>query len=582
MKQVIPAILLAALLVIFFAGMPLLTTCRLPAVKKSSKMGKRDWRSLLLIMVCYGAVAFWDLGNTISPESFVPMENDEAVITFSEPQELAKIWLFSGVGIGHYEIYTSEDGQNWTMAEAFSQTHVEVLKWNEVTLPMSRPVRAVWIRGTGSPWLGEISFVNGAGERPAFTCTLAELCDEADTVPETSSYRNSSYFDEIYHARTAWEHLHGVWPYEISHPPLGKEILSLGILLFGMTPFGWRFSGTVAGILMLPVMYLFLKRLFGGRKIPAAGTILLAAGFMHFTQTRIATIDSYAVLFILLMFYFMYRFVTEEKLSMLALCGVCFGLGAASKWTCLYAGAGLAVIWLIFWIGKIARKEERAVSRFLLNIPFCLVFFVLIPGLIYYLSYIPYGTAENCRPFSADYTKLVLDNQSFMFTYHAGIVAEHPYSSKWYQWVLNIRPILYYLEYFDDGTRSSIAAFVNPAICWGGLISVLVLLFMAVYRRDGKAGFLLAAYFSGLIPWMFITRLTFEYHYFASAVMLPVALCYIFALMRENGKRWKPYVFGFTLVSVLLFVLFFPVLGGMRVNGSLAHDLLAWLPTWPI
>ena len=48
MKQFIPAILLAALLVIFFAGMPLLTTCRLPAVKKSSKMWKRDWRSLLL------------------------------------------------------------------------------------------------------------------------------------------------------------------------------------------------------------------------------------------------------------------------------------------------------------------------------------------------------------------------------------------------------------------------------------------------------------------------------------------------------------------------------------------------------
>ena len=381
MRQVIPAVVLAVLLLVFFAGMPLLTACELPAQKKTAVMRKKDWRNLLLIVLCYTAVAFWDLGNTASPETFVPMEDREAVVTFSEPQDLARVRLFSGVGIGHYEVSVSMDGENWILADAFSQTHVEVLKWNDMDLNGFQAVQAVRIRGTGSPWLGEIAFVNRVGESPAFTCSLPELCDEQALVPEKSSYRNSSYFDEIYHARTAWEHLHGIWPYEISHPPLGKEILS-----FGMTPFGWRFSGTVMGILMLPVMYLFLKRLFGGRKIPTAGTILLASGFMHYTQTRIATIDSYAVFFILLMFLFMYRFVSEEKLSMLALCGLSFGLGAASKWTCLYAGAGLGLIWLGFWIVKIVEHEEHAVRRFLANIPFCLVFFVLVPALIYYLS----------------------------------------------------------------------------------------------------------------------------------------------------------------------------------------------------
>ncbi len=34
---------------------------------------------------------------------------------------------------------------------------------------------------------------------------------------------NSSYFDEIYHARTALEHIENVYPYEITHPPLGKR-----------------------------------------------------------------------------------------------------------------------------------------------------------------------------------------------------------------------------------------------------------------------------------------------------------------------------------------------------------------------
>ena len=47
-------------------------------------------------------------------------------------------------------------------------------------------------------------------------------------------------FDEIYHARTAYEHILGMKPYENSHPPLGKLFISLGILAFGMNPFGWR------------------------------------------------------------------------------------------------------------------------------------------------------------------------------------------------------------------------------------------------------------------------------------------------------------------------------------------------------
>ena len=112
-----------------------------------------------------------------------------------------------------------------------------------------------------------------------------------------------------------------------------------------MTPFGWRFSGTLVGILMLPAMYRFLKRLFGTGRVPVLGTALLASGFLHYVQTRIATVDSYAVFFILLMYDAMYAWLAEGKTRDLARCGVMFGLGVACKWICLYAGAGLAGIW---------------------------------------------------------------------------------------------------------------------------------------------------------------------------------------------------------------------------------------------
>ena len=50
------------------------------------------------------------------------------------------------------------------------------------------------------------------------------------------------YFDEVYHARTAFELLAQRDPYEWTHPHLAKEIMALGILAFGDT----RVTGTEA------------------------------------------------------------------------------------------------------------------------------------------------------------------------------------------------------------------------------------------------------------------------------------------------------------------------------------------------
>ena len=614
------------LLLLFFSGLPNLRTCELPRTLMKSEPDRQNRLAVMLITVLYAVCAFWNLGNTRSPETFAPMEGRDVVLRLPEDTVPDRLVLFPGVGQGAYSIEYSNDAEGWYPQTSFTQDHVAVLKWQYLPLNLTAPVNYLRIHCTsGSPWLGEVALWDADGNAILAASSIPELTDEGALVPPVSNFLNSSYFDEIYHARTAWEHLHGIWPYEISHPPLGKELLSLGILLFGMTPFGWRFSGTVVGVLMLPAMYRFLKRLFGTGRVPVLGTALLASGFLHYVQTRIATIDSYAVFFILLMYDAMYAWLTEGETKDLALCGILFGLGAACKWICLYAGAGLGVLWLAHWSSELlharrgvryeregasepdretrdsllhaapdqemlrqttTRGETGASSAYVLraffkNASLCIVFFVLIPALIYYLSYLPYGISQNAPLFSRAYTKLVLDNQSFMFSYHAHIKAEHPYSSRWYQWVLDIRPILYYLEYLPDGKRVSFGAFVNPMICWGGLLSLMVLFYTALFRRDRTAAFLLVAYASGLVPWMFISRLTFAYHYFASALFLVPSLCYVFALFENAPRRFRLYPCCFTAVSVLLFAWFFPALNGITVSNELATKLLGWLPTWP-
>lgn len=572
---------------LFFLGCPDLRTSELTFCAEKS-FSKRDALILSAITLVYALVAFCGLGDTQAPESFSVFESGESTVLELEGEyDVSRIMYYTGLGTGSYELEYSHDGEYWFRVGTLPQSYADLFKWKDADFDDGADSSAAYIRITASSddmWLGELCVYGIDGQKLDYRCERSELLDEGAVVPEDASYLNSSYFDEIYHARTAFEHLNKVYPYEISHPPLGKLIIALGISLFGMCPFGWRFMGTLFGVLMLPALYVFLKRMFGGSAVPACGTAIFAFDFMHFTQTRIATIDTYGVFFIILMYLFMYLYVSGGKQRHLALSGICFGLGAACKWTCIYAGAGLAVIWLLHWI-SLLKAREQSFAGFLRNCLFCTLFFVLIPCGIYYLSYFPYGIASGLSApgmfFEREYLDIVLENQQFMFSYHSGVTAEHPYASRWYQWIIDQRPILYYLKYFDDGTRSSFGAFLNPVLCWAGLVCVVIMGYLTFARRDKTAGFILIGYLAQLLPWVFIGRTTFEYHYFPSAVFLLLSLCYVFALMRRHTPDWKLRVGGLTALSLVLFFAFYPVLSGLRVDQALASSLLRWLPSWP-
>ena len=361
-------------------------------------MEKKDGAALLLLCLVYGAVAFLGLGDRTAPESFYWFEGAEDSVTLRfEEGEAAELLWYSGIGSGVYLVELSEDGSSWTEQGLWELDSGEQLKWHSETpvLGSCRYLRITETRHRGC--MGEVVLRDSAG-RVIPCLTESPLSDEPDAAPEAPSYRNSSYFDEVYHARTAYEYLIEEPIYEISHPPLGKGILSLGIRLFGLNPFGWRFMGTLFGVLMLPILYVFLKNLFGRTAVAVCATTVFAFDFMHFVQTRIATIDTYGVFFILLMFWLMYRWFTlpldtpvGRGLGWLGAAGLAFGVGASCKWTVIYGGAGLALLWLVRMALLFRRHGRRARGPFCRTVLASVLFFVLIPCGVYILSYQPYA-----------------------------------------------------------------------------------------------------------------------------------------------------------------------------------------------
>jgi dolichyl-phosphate-mannose-protein mannosyltransferase len=582
--------------------------CRPPSsFHRPSPLKKSDILPMLLITAIYGVIAFLGLGSTDTPESFCIFEDSfsSAVLRLADNSIPDKLCVFTGIGTGKYQIRTSADGETWTDCAEFEQKYSELLKWKTVEFPEETgPVSHIEITATKPKmFLGEIRLYDAAGSEIRLFAedeAAERLIDEANLPMIDNSYLYNSYFDEIYHARTAYEHILNIYPYEISHPPLGKIIIGMGIRLFGFNPFGWRFSGTLFGILMLPLIYIFIKNLFGKTIVASCGTLIFAFDFMHFVQTRIATIDTYGVFFIILMYYFMYRYLVQDydtplrkTLFPLFLSGLFFGLGAASKWTAVYSGLGLLIIYVMRQVirGGYYKKlgDMKAFRKYLAaTLLASLVFFVIIPVSCYYLSYIPYGTAKGMSVSEGmlrdpKFMKLVWDNQKFMFSYHGNLVAEHPYSSPWWQWVLDLRPILYYLQDLGEGYKSSFAAFGNPVVWWTGIGAVISLIIALVKRRDKIAAFILIGYFVQLAPWMIISRIVFIYHYFPNVVFIVLGLSYMFNdLYEKKRSRTGGAVPLFTATALLLFMVFYPVLTGVPISRFSSQTFLRWFAgMWP-
>ena len=491
--------------------------CEFRISEPKLKLNRWDIIVMAVIVIVYSFIALYNLGNRFAPETEVVLSSSPVTVDLGAKKNISKTVYFLGAR-------QLDDGRAITMrflddkknlVEEKKQTSGSVFCWN--TVDGAVEARYVELLTDHVPaetdptdliYLKELCFVGDDGKliEPvnAGDAEAAAIFDEQNKYVEGKDFMSGTYFDEIYHGRTAYEFIHHMTVYEWTHPPLGKVFIGIGILLYGMVPFGWRIAGTVFGIIMIPIIYIFARRMLKHSWLAAVVCLIFTFDFMHFVQTRISTIDVYVTFFIMLMYYFMYKYYTmsfydtpiKKTLIPLGLSGIFFGFAVASKWTGLYGGMGLAII---FFYTMYRRYDEyryamskpkgetsgiahkKIIDEFSRNvtitIAFCVVMFVVVPALIYTMSYIPYFNTP-----SGHGLKTIFENADSMYTYHSKTVVDstHPYSSHWYEWPIMYRPLWYFSNTTADGLKQGISAFGNPAVWWLAIGAVAYMLALVI------------------------------------------------------------------------------------------------------
>ncbi len=580
--------------------------CPPQASRKPMGFTKVDFYLILGLSLFYGIFALTNLGVTKAPTTELSFPyNTFLELDAENGQSISHIYwyLLNEQDITcRLETKTSPD-EDWTYVQDIELA--DVFEWEYITL--AEPAASVRITNiTENAVVGELVLTDANGDfvHVKQESDYAPLFDEKDTFPEAIDAQSTTIFDEIYYTRTVYEFMHGLRTYENTHPPLGKILITLGALLFGTTPFGFRFMGAFVGILMLPFLYLLGRNITRDRMLGSFIAFIFAFDFMHYTQTRIATIDVFITFFIILMYYFMEQYCSMSFYSTrltktflpLGACGIAFGLGIATKWTGFYAGAGLAILFLLH-LFKHFRAYQYALKHPLgstdginhshiithfwsytwKTIGFCILFFVVIPATIYLLSYIPFVDIHNPGLWDRMWA-----NQKLMLNYHSTLDATHPYSSTWYEWPTIVRPILYYSNTVGENLRQGISAFGNPLVWWAGIPAFLYTAYLAIYQKKETAQFLAIGYLAQYLPWVLVSRCTFIYHYFPSVPFVALMIGYSFLQLKLHlrPKTYQRTIVVYAVAVFILFLLFYPVLTGTTVNKDYVVDFLRLVDGW--
>ena len=280
--------------------------------------------------------------------------------------------------------------------------------------------------------------------------------------------------------------------------------------------------------------------------------------------------------------------VRHERLpaGVMAAAGVTLGLALSTRWTSLWAWGFLGLVVLVARERPLLRGRQNALREMAL----VAMTFVLLPALVYLVSYIPWMRQQEFDLTSYVGLKTMLREllrlQQAIWRYHATLNATHPYFSAWYTWPWLYRPTWYHFQQ-EGGWIRGIVAIGNPALWWASVPVTLWALASGIKARDWRRLFAAGGFLLLYLPWGISPRTLNYSHYLFEAI--PYA-CLSLGMLLDRAlddpdSAWLAQ--GYVWLCVALFLFFYPFLAALPVPQSWYYQRLfdgvrpwTWFSTW--
>lgn len=366
------------------------------------------------------------------------------------------------------------------------------------------------------------------------------------------SWPDWQVFDEIYYYNWGGDYLKNIYFFDV-HPPLGKLIISLGLLIFNNSLFGARFFQAIVGASLIYFIYFLAKILFKNKIAAFLCAVLLLLETSIFVESRFALINIFILFFVVLSYISFWNYRQKQNVKYFYFSLFFASLAASVKWT----GAGCILVFLLFTIldqkARILfisnfKKRGGYITKFLLIsilsliLPYILIFIIdIVKGERFYQWH----------------------KQAYQF--HKNLKSSHPYASRWYKWFLDVRPIWFEFRQTPTGDVIGVNQIGNPIILWLGTISILFNIVWTIIKKNKALLLVILTILVNTIPWMFIGRESFYYHFIPIIPFLILSLGYFLYLVYTT---WN---LGFlVLISIVLalafFIWYWPLLNGIKIS----------------
>jgi dolichyl-phosphate-mannose-protein mannosyltransferase len=481
---------------------------------------------------------------------------------------------------------------------------------------------------------------------------------------------HSLVFDETYYVKDGWSIVHlgyeGTWPANpsddslpttderfadgqtdlftsaaefIAHPPLGKYLIGLGMLLFGADDStGWRFAVAVLGIATVFLTAVIARSLFRSTLVGTLAGFLLAIDGQAIVLSRVTLLDGIVTFFVVLGFgaLLLDRRWTTRRLDawvarraaagrdtlwgpvlwwrpwLLAM-GLALGLATATKWSGLYFLAFFAVYSVLsdMVLRRRAGIEFWSSSAWLQQAPVSFLLTVPIAAVTYLASWTGWfvtkgGWDRNWLEDGGQRWTGVLawvpdsfqnwwHYQSEIYGFNIGLHTPHSYQANPLLWLLMQRPTsMYYVgtNAGQDGCTAArcgeaITGIANPFIWYASVIATIALLVLWVLRRRWEYGFVVMGVAAGYLPWLlYVNRTVFQFYTVTFEPFMVMALAAAIGLVlgsrtdeRSRRTRAVTWVGVYLGVVVLASAYWYPMWTGMQMPWDFIRSHY-WVPSW--